>query len=325
MTERIALANLPTPLQPADRLSEAWGGPRIWIKRDDLTGFGLSGNKVRKIEYHAAAARSAGATTLITTGAVQSNHCRATAFAAAQLGFKCHLLLRTADGLKPKHALGNHLLHRLSGATIDYITPDQYLDRDTRMEAAATALRDSGEVGWVIPEGASDYLGMLGFAAAGHELAAQISELASPPAVWHASMSGGTTAGLALAAAEAEDTFTVIGTSVGDTKAQILARLETIWVEARRHRKLPDSLHAELVDAYIGGGYAVISDDELACQLEATRLTGLLFDPVYTGKAMFALREEIRSGGLDGFDDVVFWHTGGGFGVFAHDFSAVVT
>lgn len=322
MADRIALANLPTPLQPVDRLSQAWGGPRIWIKRDDLTGFGLSGNKVRKIEFHAAAARAAGATTLITAGAVQSNHCRATALAAAQLGFKCHLLLRTVDGVEPPHADGNHLLHRLSGATLHYITPEQYKERDDRMKKLAAALDDDAEVAWVIPEGASDYLGMLGFAAAGHELAEQIADWQSPPVVWHASSSGGTTAGLAMAAAETGGSFKVMATSVGDTKAELAARLETIWAETRRHRSLPENISGELLDDYVGGGYAVISDAELRCQLEATRLTGLLFDPVYTGKAMFALREAIRSGLLDGFDDVVFWHTGGGFGVFAHDFSS---
>lgn len=325
MVERIALANLPTPLQPADRLSEAWGGPRIWVKRDDLTGFGLSGNKVRKIEFHAAAARAAGATTLITTGAVQSNHCRATALAGAQLGFKCHLLLRTADGRQPGNAVGNHLLHRLSGATIDYATPEDYKQRDSIMEAIAAALADTGEIGWIIPEGASDYLGMLGFAAAGHELAAQIADWERPPVVWHATSSGGTTAGLMMAAAETENPFTVIGTSVGSTKAELASRLEAIWTETRRHRTLPENMTAEVMDEYVGGGYAVVSDTELACQLEATQLTGLLFDPVYTGKAIFALREVIRSGMLEKFDDVVFWHTGGGFGVFAHDFSAVLT
>ncbi|MDB9845764.1 pyridoxal-phosphate dependent enzyme, partial [Acidimicrobiales bacterium] len=116
--ERFPLAQLPTPLDFADRLTEAWGGPQIWIKRDDLTGFGLSGNKVRKLEYHVAAAKAAGATTLVTCGAVQSNHCRATAIAAAKTGMKCVLLLRSRDGGPPERVEGNHLLQRLAGAEV---------------------------------------------------------------------------------------------------------------------------------------------------------------------------------------------------------------
>ncbi|NND03140.1 MAG: pyridoxal-phosphate dependent enzyme [Acidimicrobiia bacterium] len=321
MVERIPLAQLPTPLEPLDRLSEAWGGPRIWAKRDDLTGFGLSGNKVRKIEFHAAAAVAARATTLITTGAEQSNHCRATALAAAKIGLGCELFLRTKDGAPPDSAKGNHLLHRLSGAAIHFITPDEYRLRDDLMAERKAELAAAGTTAWVIPEGASDYLGMLGFAVAGAELAQQIETWQTQPPVWHASSSGGTTAGLALSAAEAGHCFAVFGTSVGDTVAELNGRLAAIWKETTQHRTIPPNLVApQLTDAYVGGGYALVDEAELECQLEATRLTGLLFDPVYTGKAIYGLREEIRAGGFDGVTDVIFWHTGGGFGVFAHDF-----
>jgi len=325
MADRIPLAQLPTPLEPLDRLSEKWGGPRIWVKRDDLTGFGLSGNKVRKIEYHAAAAVAVGATVLITTGAEQSNHCRATALAAARLGLGCELFLRTANGEEPASARGNHLLHRLSGANMRFITPEQYRSHNQLMTDRVEALAQQGTTAWLIPEGASDYLGMLGFAGAGAELADQIRSWSSVPPVWHASSSGGTTAGLALGAAEANHRFEVVGTSVGDTVAELNERLAIIWHETKQHRSLPDELRdPRLTDSYVGGGYAVVSDAELGCQLEATRLTGLLFDPVYTGKAIFGLREEIRSGGFDGIADVIFWHTGGGFGVFAHEFGTIL-
>lgn len=323
MADRIKIANLPTPLETFDRLSEAWGGPRIWVKRDDLTGFGLSGNKVRKIEFHAAAATAAGATTLLTAGAEQSNHCRATALVAARLGLRCELFLRTANGAAPTEATGNHLLHRLSGAQLHFVTPAQYKVRDELMGVRAAELTRTGEMAWVIPEGASDYLGMLGFATAAGELADQLADWESRPPVWHASSSGGTTAGLAYGAANFGNPFSVYGISVGDTTAELRGRIKDIWEETARQGPLPAALvEPRLTDSYIGGGYAVISDSELECQIEATRLTGLLFDPVYTGKAIFALREEIRAGGLDGVSDVVFWHTGGGFGVFGHDFGA---
>jgi len=280
---------------------------------------------VRKIEFHAAAAIEAGASVLLTTGAEQSNHCRATAIAAAKLGLGCELFLRTPDGAQPHSPSGNHLLHRISGATLHFITPVEYESRNELMANRLEELAAAGKTAWMIPEGASDYLGMLGFAAAGAELAAQIADWPSAPPVWHASSSGGTTAGLALAAAEAGHSFVVLGTSVGDTVAELHERLETIWDETRRHRALPVNLvEPRLTDAYVGGGYAVISTIELECQLEATRLTGLLFDPVYTGKAMYGLREEIRAGGLDDETDVIFWHTGGGFGVFAHDFGELL-
>ncbi len=325
MPAKVSLARLPTPLEPLDRLSEKWGGPRVWVKRDDLTGFGLSGNKVRKIEFHAAAAIEAGADALITTGAAQSNHCRAAALAAAHLGLDCYLLLRTSDGSPPPRATGNHLLHRLSGATIRYVTPQQYQQRDPLMQSWAADLAAAGTTAWVIPEGASDYLGMLGFAAAGAELASQLDGWSHAPPVWHAASSGGTTAGLVLAAAQSRGRFAVHAMSVGDSVAEMEQRMAAIWEEAKGHGPLPATPVAPLLtDAYVGGGYAVVSEEELACQLEATRLTGLLFDPVYTGKAIFGLRQEIRRGGMDGVDDVVFWHTGGGFGVFAHDFSTVL-
>jgi D-cysteine desulfhydrase len=166
---------------------------------------------------------------------------------------------------------------------------------------------------------------MLGFAEAGRELADQIDGWHQPPAVWHAAASGGTTAGLAMAAAQSEHSFAVVGMLVGGTTDELNHRLAAIWGETSQHRSLPKSVRPpRLTDDYVGGGYGVVSDEELSCQLEATRLTGLLFDPVYTGKAIYGLREEIRHGGLDGFDDVVFWHTGGGFGVFGHDFSGVL-
>jgi len=320
--ERVQLANLPTPLEPVERLTAAWGGPRVWVKRDDLTGFGLSGNKVRKLEYHLAAAKRAGADTLITTGAIQSNHCRATALVAARVGLHCHLLLRTPDGLPPAEVRGNHLLHRLSGATIHFVTPEQYTVRNQLMLELADGLSEESRAAWIVPEGASDYLGMLGFAAAGRELADQLGAVPTVPAVWHPSSSGGTTAGLAVAAAQSGGRFTVIGSSVGDTAGELAARLDVIFAESSTHMTLPSDLtDPVLTDEYVGGGYAVVSDEELSCQVEATRLTGLIFDPVYTGKSIYGLREAIRTGSLADYEDVIFWHTGGGFGVFAHDFS----
>ena len=134
-------------------MREVWGGPHVWVKRDDLTGFGLSGNKVRKLEFHLAAAREAGADTVITCGAVQSNHCRATALACARLGFDVRLVLRTADGKPPPKAVANLFIDSLAGATIRYITVEQWDDRDEIMAEEAAKLENAGHKVWVIPQG----------------------------------------------------------------------------------------------------------------------------------------------------------------------------
>ena len=164
------LAQLPTPLERMDRLSAHWGGPTIWMKRDDLTGFGLSGNKVRKLEFHLAAALEAGADTVVTCGAAQSNHCRATALGAARVGLRSVLVLRTPDG-RAAPPIGNHLLHRLTADRIATITPAAYDERDAVMQAIASDEASAGHRCWIIPEGASDALGMWGFVLAMRELA----------------------------------------------------------------------------------------------------------------------------------------------------------
>ena len=315
---RISLANLPTPLERAERLQAAWGGPEIWVKRDDLTGFGLSGNKVRKLEYHLRAALDSGATTVITCGAVQSNHCRATALATARLGLRCILYLRSPDGGPPDDVGGNHLLQRLAGAECRFITPEEYADRDRLMAAAAQQIGDA----WVIPEGASDPLGMWGFATAVEELHAQLhAEGLTGAAIWHAAMSAGTTAGFVWGVERLGlEELEIIGCSVGDSSQEIAGRVDAILTEARSRYDHPEtSFTYEITDAYVGEGYGLATARELALQEAATQRTGLLFDPAYTGKALVGLHEEIRRGRFGAKDTVVFWHTGGGFAVFAHD------
>ena len=310
--ERFPLAQLPTPLDFADRLTEAWGGPQIWIKRDDLTGFGLSGNKVRKLEYHVAAAKAAGATTLVTCGAVQSNHCRATAIAAAKTGMKCVLLLRSRDGGPPERVEGNHLLQRLAGAEVRFITPRQWHDREALMVEVAAELAAVGEQAWTMPAGASDRLGVDAFDNALVELSEQID---GPVTIWHASSSAGTTAGLALGVARNGFDMTVVGASVGESEAELGDHVSALLAEAGGA-----DAPFEVIDDYVGLGYGKTTDEELHVQMEATRLTGLIWDPTYTGKALYALKREIDRGRFAATDKVVFWHTGGGFAAFAHTF-----
>ena len=324
LPERLSLARLPTPLQRMGRLSEAWGGPTIWVKRDDLTGFEVSGNKIRKLEFHLAAAEAAGADTLITCGAVQSNHCRATALAAAPLGLATIVLLRTSDGKPPARSEANHLLMEIAGADIRYVTPAQYADRDTLMAEVADEVRASGGTPWVIAEGASDALGMWGFAAAMEELAGQLDGLPPMAAIWHAASSGGTTAGMAWGADRLGMEIAVVGCCIGEPADAVMDRTEKIWAEAAEvSGEEAPSEPPILIDDYVGLGYGLATPDELAIQAEATRLTGMLLDPTYTGKALVGLKREIDAGRYGPGDHVIFWHTGGGFAAFVEGFQVM--
>ncbi len=312
---RMPLAQVPTPLEEFPRLREAWGGPHIWVKRDDLTGFGFSGNKIRKLEFHLAAARDAGADVVLTCGGVQSNHCRATALACARVGFDAVLFLRTPDGEPPSASTGNHAIDVLAGAEIRYITPADYVERDRLMGEAAAALAGDGRSPWVIPEGASDALGMWGMALGFQEMIDQTVMIPGRLAeVWHTASSAGTTAGFGWAADRAGFPITQVAVSIGDPIDELRARVEGIWRDqvAVTGGKVPDP-PIEYLDRYLSGGYGVVSDEQRAVQAEASRLTGLLLDPTYTGKALFALRSEIATGRFSADDHVVFWHTGGGF------------
>ena len=319
---RLAIASLPTPLETYPRLNQSWGGPRIWFKRDDRTGFGLSGNKVRKLEFHAAAAKAAGAEVLITCGAEQSNHCRATALVAARLGMGAVLFLRTHDGASPERAVGNHLLGLLAGAEVHFVSPGWWESRDENMAAFAARPVATTPTSWVIPEGASDGLGMWGYVLAGEEAAAQLADEAiTHPIHWHASSSGGTTAGLAAFAAQSGSHAEIVAVSVSDPTDLLAARIRRIWDAAYGDNAA--RLHLadiELRDDYIGRGYGLATREELVVQTEATSLTGLLFDPTYTGKALYALRREIERGRFSPEDEVVFWHTGGGFAALAFEY-----
>jgi 1-aminocyclopropane-1-carboxylate deaminase/D-cysteine desulfhydrase-like pyridoxal-dependent ACC family enzyme len=306
---RLELAQLPTPLEPAARLSEAWGGPTIWMKRDDLTGFGLSGNKTRKLEYQFAAAREAGQTAVVTIGAIQSNHCRATALAAARLGFDCTLVLWSLDGEGPDQLTGNHLLHHLSGAKIIHTDLEGYINNG---ELLAGIAAEHGAMR-VIPEGASDDLGMWGFVAAIDEFYTQWDALGidAEPIIWHAASSGGTTAGMANGAGQLGRSPRIIASSVGEPNHRVQERLDEVSTDQSGW------VTPELIDLYVGPGYGETTPEDLAIQAEATRLTVLLWDPTYTGKAIAGLKRHIDAGHFGADDHVVFWHTGGGFAVFA--------
>ena len=304
----LSLARLPTPLERLERLSDELG-VEVLVKRDDLTGLGVSGNKVRKLEMLLTDAVQHGADCVLTTGGLQSNHCRATAIAARRLGLQPGVLLR---GELPEVPDGNLLLDTLVGAWIRTCTAEDYRERrDALLEAWADSLRAEGRRPYVIPEGGSNALGSLAYVEAARELAIQLPRPVRRVVV--AVGSGGTLAGLALGGLEAF----VHGVAVCDDAPTFEARVRAIAHEAAGYdvgplREPGDGW--EVTEGYQGPAYAVATPEIWATIRRVARLEGLLLDPVYTGKAMHALVSEVEAGRWDG--PIVFWHTGGAFGLF---------
>jgi D-cysteine desulfhydrase len=313
---RLRLAHLPTPLVASERASRLVGVD-LWLKRDDATGGAEAGNKLRKLEYLLAAALDQGADTVVTCGALQSNHARATAIAAASLGLRSVLLLRTSDPAAPLPHTGNVLLDRLVGAEIRLVTPAEYRQRGDRMDAVAAELAARGRRAYVIPEGGSNGLGSLGYVEAMREVRAQIDAGdAGAPArfdlVVHACGSGGTAAGVALGVAATGVAAGVRAMAVCDDRAYFEATVARIAAEARAlDPSLPAPAACDIDDASKGPAYGVPSDAQRAFVVRAAREAGLLLDPVYTGKALFGLAEAVRRGEVPRAARVLFVHTGG--------------
>lgn len=315
---KIDLALTPTPLQFLQRASEKWGcGHRLWIKRDDLTGCALSGNKVRKLEFIAAHAIDNGYDTLITCGGLQSNHARATALVGAQLGLGVHLLLR---GQEPAEHEGNLLLDHLAGATVSCYPPRQYLSEiDSLFSQWQAYYAERGHKALAIPTGGSDGIGAWGYIAACEELARDFEQARIEQAhIITASGSGGTQAGLTLGASLHELPATVWGVNVCDDEQYFLDKVAT---DARDwQQRYPDvpavEVQPRVIDGYVGAGYGIASEEVFDLIGQLTALEGVILDPVYTGKAFAGMVAEIAAGRFEGCRDLVFMHTGGIFGLF---------
>jgi D-cysteine desulfhydrase len=315
---KIDLASTPTPLQYLERASEKWGcGHRLWVKRDDLTGCTLSGNKVRKLEFIAAHAIDNGYDTLITCGGLQSNHCRATAFAGAQLGLAVHLLLR---GVQPEESEGNLFLDQLAGATINCYPTRQYVSEiDDLFRQWQAHYADRGHKALAIPTGGSDGIGVWGYIAACEELAADFACAGIEQAhIITASGSGGTQAGLTLGTALHQLPATVWGVNVCDDEQYFLDKVAADAADWRRRYPQVPNVDAQprVLDGYVGQGYGIADKEVFDLIAQLSRLEGLVLDPVYTGKAFAGMLTEIAAGRFEGCTDIVFIHTGGIFGVF---------
>ncbi len=313
MPSPIPLAVLPTPLQPLPRLSAELGNKvELWIKRDDLTGLAFGGNKTRKLEYLVAAAQAEGAQTLITRGAAQSNHCRQTAAAAARCGLRCTLVLA---GSPPAAAQGNTLLDRLLGARLVWTEGE---DPEGVLQREFHRLQQQGERPYLIPYGGSNPLGAFAYAQALREILHQDPHFQR---IVLASSSGGTQAGLILGARLHGFDGRITGISV-DPPARALRQRVAALAE-KTAQTLGEPLHfdpqeIDVRDAYLGGGYGVVSELERDALCTFARLEGVLLDPVYTGRAAGGMLDLIRRGEIAPGERVLFLHTGGTPAIFAY-------
>ncbi|MEX1670207.1 1-aminocyclopropane-1-carboxylate deaminase/D-cysteine desulfhydrase [Zhongshania guokunii] len=315
---RLHLAQLPTPLQLLSRLSERFNGPRIWVKRDDLSGSVLTGNKVRKLEYNLAQALAEGCDTVISCGGLQSNHCRATALLCAQLGLNCHLLLR---GSAPASADGNLLLDQLAGARISYYPASQYQrELDALLLETKQSYASQGCKVFIIPTGASDAIGVWGYVQACAELKQDFEHCGiNPQHIICATGSGGTQAGLTAGVYAYGINAQVWGVNVCDDEAWFVNKVNSDlrdW-DARYQTGIKlESLSVKVIDGYVGPGYAQADTEIFRCIADAAATEGLVLDPVYTGKAFFGMLDQLQQGRFGSGGDIVFIHTGGVYGLF---------
>jgi D-cysteine desulfhydrase family pyridoxal phosphate-dependent enzyme len=317
---RVRLAHLPTPIEPLPNLSRFLGGPDLFVKRDDQTGLATGGNKARKLEFLLAQALQAGADSVITTGAVQSNHARQTAAGAARCGLDCHLVLREPDGGPPRDLTGNLLLDRVLGASIHWTTERAPYARTLAQVEAE--LRAAGKHPYVVPYGGSNPYGLMGYVVAMREYAAQARGLEPFDAHVFATSSGGTQSGMLLGAhlASLPDTARILGVSVDRPAGQLVPDVVALANGGAELLGLNWRLDPSTVvvnDGYVGGGYAVVGDPEREAIRLLARHEGILADPVYTGRALAGLIDLIRRGEFAAKQRVLFWHTGGAAALFA--------
>ena len=313
---RLRLAHPPTPVETLPRLRDALGGPRLLIKRDDQTGLAFGGNKTRKLEFLVAEAREQGAKTLISGGALQSNHCRQTAAAAARFGFECILVL---TGDKSQRASGNLLLDQLFGTEIVYVADRK--DRDGILQETFDRATNEGKKPYLVPYGGSNATGALGYAFAMKEL---IDQNVSADWIVFASSSGGTQAGLLLGQRIFGFSGRVLGISVDESEEWLtgevskLASATSEKVGERIEFTPPDVL----VNAdYCGAGYGVVTEREREALRLFASCEGLLLDPVYTGRAAAGMIDLIRTGFFKTNETVLFLHTGGQPALFAEKYA----
>jgi len=318
---RVPLAHLPTPLEYLPRLSKHLGGPDIYVKRDDCTGLASGGNKTRKLEFSMAAALEEGADTIVTVGAVQSNHVRQTAAAACKLGLKCEVLLehRVVDPSEPYATSGNVLLDRIFGANLREYPGGT--DFDQAMDEVAAEVTANGGKPYIIPGGASNTVGALGYVNCAIELLDQINDQGLD--IGHivtATGSAGTQGGLIVGLKAVGSKIPLLGIGVNAAREAQEEKVYQLACETAEFIGKPGCVAREDVVAncdYVGDGYGVPTDSMNEAVLMLARYEGLLFDPVYSGKGLAGMIDLIRNGSLNS-GAIVFLHTGGSAALFAY-------
>lgn len=321
--DKIRLANIPTRIEKLEKISAEYKR-NIYIKRDDLTGSEISGNKVRKLEYSIAEAIREGADTLITCGALQSNHCRATAACAAKLGLKTEFVLVDNEKNPP---MGNYFLDLVLGANIHLISREQYKNVGEIMRNLKTELAAKGQKAYIIPTGASNAIGMFGYIEAVKEIKEQEKELGVHfDAIIDTVGSTGTFAGLVLGNKIYEANCDIIGFSVGEDaeyfKQMSFDNIKDCckYISSEKYTHTPESLgitkeDLNIIDSYRGEGYGISSEKDYEIIKHLARKEGIIVDPVYTGKTFKGLLAELDLS-LSKYKNILFIHTGGLFGLF---------
>ncbi|MCH7678220.1 D-cysteine desulfhydrase family protein [candidate division KSB1 bacterium] len=313
----IDLAQLPTPIEKLERLSKIFEGPQIYIKRDDLTGVGMTGNKVRKLEFLLGEALQNKCDYVITCGGSQSNHARATAVAAAKVGLKSLLVLRSSMSAPLE---GNLFIGRLVGAEFEYITPEEYMRVDDVMLGIAAKLKAKGHKPYIIPEGGSNAVGSLGYVKATEELAHQIKSLKLRiDHIVVAVGSGGTYAGLLLGKFLYDLPAQIHGINICDDESYFVRKISSLLKDMQKRYELALKIEQKdisIIDGYVGKGYGLSRQEEIDTIKKVARAEGVILDPVYTGKAMLGLSDQIRQGRFKANENILFIHTGGIFGLF---------
>ena len=318
--EKLDLAHLPTKIMKLEKLSRQYG-VNIYLKRDDLTGLLTSGNKIRKLEFFFKDIIQKGCDTVITCGGIQSNHARATAAVARRLNIKPFLILRGEETSKYN---GNLLLDRILGAEVIYIDHEEYKDIDSVFKRCKKRLEKQGLKPYVIPEGGSNSLGAFGYIHMMKELISQLKEMnLKIDSIFHAVGSGGTSAGLIMGKEIYDAKADIYGISVCNDRDYFTKRIFKIITEAREAYQIDSDItpaRINIIDGYKGLGYAISREEEIRLIIEIARMEGIIFDPVYTGKAIFGLLDQLKKDKFRFGENILFIHTGGLFDLFArHD------
>ncbi len=306
--EKLKIANLPTRIEKLEKISNELD-TNLYVKRDDFTGTEYSGNKIRKLEYALAEAVKTGCDTIITAGATQSNHCRATAAACAKYGLKCELVIR---GEEPEQIEGNLFLDYVLGANVNLIKPED--SREDKMNEISERIESAGGKAYLIPVGASNAVGSLGYLECFEEILKQEKELGIIfDAIVLSVGSGGTYAGLWLGNYLNKSEKRIYGISVSDSSEEFKEQIIDILKNMDDMDADDDYLDRNIIinDKYIGEGYAKSTDEELKFLVEVAQNEGIIFDPCYTGKAFKGCYNEIKEGDLRTAKNILFIHTGG--------------